>query len=227
LDDFLVVGQVFVARISSMLGFLRGWRRSVGDFRRIADEIHGRFPFFTLSEKEFIERCLPLQRCGAGIVLGHPLDDFTVRIVEAPEAMGSGKRDDLPLGHFGEIIYRCGNRGNFTETGLYGFLDQRNRVWCCGPIDRSVSVAGKRLFPHCIEPIFERLPWVERARFEFFEIPGEGEPGMRLSLTVVPRKIFAFPVLLFRKKFLGQLRRFADGFKMTSAIDEFHIARVP
>ncbi|MDR1433273.1 MAG: hypothetical protein LBI61_02975 [Puniceicoccales bacterium] len=196
------------------------------DFRKTASEIYEKFPFFQLPKEEFRNRCLPLQRCGAGIVLGHAKKDFEVRVV----AVSSGKsftrvrsHENLPLGHFGEIVFRRANFKNFTHTELYGFFDQRGRVWCCGKIADVVSKGGQEYFPYCIEPLFERLWWVRSAKFDF--VAGKsGEIALRISVS--PRRFLLPWVGFFEKIFLKKLEAFSKRFKVTASFEKFRIAKL-
>lgn len=192
------------------------------DFRSIADEIYKNFPFFYLSPKEFRDRCWILQCCGAGIVLGYAKESFDARIIEVSEKSDPGRSYEmLPLGHFGEIIFKNSVLPAFIHTGLYGFMDQRARIWCCGKIADTVVIDGKKYFPHCIEPIFERLWWVRRVKLGTLK---RGS-AIELAITISPRK-FSYPFIkVFEKLFLTKLEKFSKKFKITSDIKSFAIEK--
>ncbi|MDR1890826.1 MAG: hypothetical protein LBQ23_01405 [Puniceicoccales bacterium] len=192
------------------------------DFRNVADEIYKDFPFFYLSQKEFRDRCWILQCCGAGIVLGHAKENFDARIIQVSENKDLGHTYEmLPLGHFGEIVFKDSASSEFTHTGSYGFMDQRDRIWCCGKIADTVEIDGKKYFPFCIEPLFEQLWWVAGAKF------GSVKRGndIGLAMTIFPRK-FLYPfVKIFQKFFLKKLKKFSKKFKITSNIESFSIEK--
>jgi acyl-CoA synthetase (AMP-forming)/AMP-acid ligase II len=196
-------------------------------FRRVANEIYKNFPFFYLSRKEFITRCLPLQRCGAGIVLGHVKSNFKSLVIQATEdGVSTSTRvyENLPLGHFGEIVFKKEKSQDFTHTGLYGFFDQRGRVWCCGNITDTIHLNGKKFFPYCIEPLFERLWWVKKAHF----CGGENETGqLSLQISVVPKSLLFPMVKLCEGYFIKKLQQFSQRFQITSHLDIFSIKPPP
>jgi hypothetical protein len=191
------------------------------NFRRIADDIYEKFPFFHIQRREFFSKCLPLQRCGAGIILGYPMDEFEARIVEVSAKKNSAaKYANLPLGHFGEIVFRRKDELPFVHTGMYGFFDQRGRIWCCGKIDSTVLLNGRKYFPYCIEPLFEHLWWVKRAKFG---TALDKSGGTKLQLTVYARMGIGLFVNLFKKHFAKKLSEFAKKFRITSELDKFSI----
>jgi acyl-CoA synthetase (AMP-forming)/AMP-acid ligase II len=192
------------------------------DFRSVADEIYKNFPFFYLSPREFRDRCWILQCCGAGIVLGYGKKNFDVRIIQVSEKNGLERSYEmLPLGHFGEIVFKNSDSPAFTHTGLYGFMDQRARIWCCGKIADTVVLHGKKYFPHCIEPLFEQLWWGKRAKLRSLKRGNDIE----LAITIFPRK-FSYPLIkVFEKFFLTKLENFSKKFKITSTIKSFFIEK--
>jgi hypothetical protein len=192
------------------------------DFRSIADEVYKDFPFFYLSPNEFRDRCWILQCCGAGIVLGYAKESFDARIIQVPEKGNFGcDYKMLPLGHFGEIVFKNSVLPAFTHTELYGFMDQRARIWCCGKIADTVVLNGKKYFPHCIEPIFEQLWWEKRAKLGILKRGSATE----LVITISPRK-FLYPFIkVFEKFFLTKLENFSKKFKITSNIKSFAIEK--
>jgi acyl-CoA synthetase (AMP-forming)/AMP-acid ligase II len=192
------------------------------NFRSVADEIYKDFPFFYLSPREFRDRCWILQRCGAGIVLGYGKENFDVRIIRVPEKDDLGcSYEMLPLGHFGEIVFKNSVSPAFIHTGLYGFIDQRARIWCCGKISDAVLLNGRKYFPHCIEPLFEQLWWGKRAELRALKQGSDIE----LVITIFPRK-FLYPFIrVFEKFFLTKLENFSKKFKITSNIKNFSIGK--
>jgi hypothetical protein len=192
-------------------------------FRRIADEIHKKFSFFHLDGWEFVRRCMALQRCGAGIVLGYADDDFDVRIVAVEKNTANCEKnaasyENLPIGNFGEIVFR--KSVNFTHTGLYGFFDQRARVWCCGEISRTFFFHSKRYFPYCIEPLFEELWWVKLARLS---AKNDGSGGTEPLIAVDPIDLMRPITKFFSGNFKKKLAAVAKRFKLTSEITRFRI----
>lgn len=196
-------------------------RLALRNFRRIADDIYVKFPFFHISRSEFYSKCLPLQRCGAGIVLGYPCEEFEARVIDPhPLKNSTAKYANLPLGHFGEIVFRRKNISKFIHTAMYGFFDQRGRIWCCGKIDRTVLWNGRKYFPYCIEPLFEHLWWVKCAKFGATR---DKAGDTKLQITVYPRIGIGFFIGLFRKHFAKKLSAFAKTFRITSDLDRFSI----
>ncbi|MDR2779346.1 MAG: hypothetical protein LBB16_03640 [Puniceicoccales bacterium] len=195
----------------------------IRNFRSIADEIYKDFPFFYLSPKEFRDRCWILQCCGAGIVLGYAKENFDVRIIRVfGDESCECKYEMLPLGHFGEIVFRDSTLPDFTHTGLYGFIDQRGRIWCCGRISDTIDVDGKKYFPYCIESLFEQLWWIKYAQL------GSEKRGncIELTITIFPRKFLHLLVKTFEKLFLAKLKNFSKKFKLTSNIKSFSIGKI-
>ena len=167
--------------------------------RKIARAFYKNFPFFELLREEFLDRCLILQRCGAGIVLGYVKDHYAVIIADIDQQK-NGVLENVPLGRFGEIVFKKHEDSEFRHTGNYGFFDQCGRVWCCGPIERAVELDGKKYFPYCIEPLFERIWWISSAKF------------------------FISPfVYLFRGYFISAVKRFSKKFPITSKIDNVEL----
>jgi hypothetical protein len=192
------------------------------DFRGTANEIYKDFPFFYLSPKEFRDRCWILQCCGAGVVLGYGKENFDIRIIQVFEKNDHKcSYEVLPLGHFGEIVFKNSASPAFTHTGLYGFMDQRARIWCCGKISDTVVLNGKKYFPHCIEPLFEQLWWGKRAKLRSLKRGNNVE----LAIAISPRK-FLYPFIkVFEKFFLTKLENFSKKFKITSNIKSFSIEK--
>ncbi|MDR2737978.1 MAG: hypothetical protein LBB18_03505 [Puniceicoccales bacterium] len=204
-----------------MVEYLK-YRAAVRNFRKIANKIYGKFPFFSLGSREFFDRCLALQRCGAGIVLGRAKSGFEARVIEIRGSEANSMEhsyENLSLGHFGEIVFRPINCQKFTHTGMCGFFDQRGRIWCCGPIARTLHLRGERYFPFCIEPLFERLWWVSRAKLVAV--------GAEAVTIAVNPKILLFPVVkIFEKFFLRKLETFSKKFRITSTLGGFLIAKL-
>ncbi|MDR1233142.1 MAG: hypothetical protein LBJ75_02695, partial [Puniceicoccales bacterium] len=172
--------------------------------------------------KEFRDRCWILQCCGAGIVLGYGKENFDVRIVEVSEKNDLRRNYEmLPLGHFGEIVFKNSGSPAFTHTELYGFMDQQARIWCCGKIVDTVVFNDKKYFPHCIEPLFEQLWWVKQAKLRSLKQGSDIEP----TITIFPRK-FLYPFIkVFKKFFLAKLENFSKKFKITSNIKNFSVEK--
>jgi hypothetical protein len=193
-------------------------------FRRVADGIYEKFPFFYMEKSEFICRCLQLQSCGAGLALGYAREGFDVRIVAVPDGqspIAANIYENLPTGYFGEIIFKDKSAEEFAHTSLYGFFDQRGRIWCCGSIKDTVLIDGKKYFPHCIEPLFERLWWVKRAKL--LHTNGTKDNGLRIELTAI--KIFSPFIRLFWKYFLGHVEKFSKKFKILERVEEISLVR--
>ena len=183
-------------------------------FRKLPHEIYNQYDFFELDDDEFFKRCYVLQRCGAGIVLGYPKDGYDVRIVEL-EHSRRGVYENVSLGRFGEICYKIGSGSEFIHTALYGFCDQRGRIWCCGPIDKTATANDKRYFPYCIEPLFERKRWVASCEF-WPDRSSFGHDGRGVIITTIPG---LFSIIPFVKKcFIRRLQRFADRFPITKGL---------
>lgn len=154
--------------------------------------------------------------------MGYAKENFDVRIIRVSEKNDHGcSYEMLPLGHFGEIVFKDSVLPAFTHTGLYGFMDQRTRIWCCGKIADTVVINGKKYFPHCIEPLFEQLWWGKRAKLGTLK---RGS-AVELAITIFPRK-FLYPLIkAFEKFFLTKLENFSKKFKITSNIRSFSIEK--
>lgn len=187
--------------------------------RKIARAFYKNFPFFKLPREEFSDRCLILQRCGAGIVLGYVKDHYAVIIADIDQQK-NGVLENVPLGRFGEIVFKKREDSEFRHTGNYGFFDQCGRVWCCGPIERTVELDDKKYFPYCIEPLLERIWWISSAKF--FSV-ASCDSSKCLAIKIRP-KFFVSPlVYLFKRYFVSTVKRFSKKFPITSNIDNVEL----
>ncbi|WP_424944573.1 AMP-binding protein [Aliiroseovarius crassostreae] len=89
---------------------------------------------------------------GNGLLVGHPVDDLLVRIVEdeiqvAGAHVNSGyldpKHDTENKIHDGAVVWH--------RTGDAGYFDDQGRLWLLGRMGSEVCVNGARMFPFSIE----------------------------------------------------------------------------
>ncbi len=179
----------------------------VKSFRRRADTFLKKFPIFFISIKEFLTRCLVLEQNFAGIVLGYPRSNITVKIIAINNVEDVSDEKSLPMGYFGEIVYKIDEI--WYKTNVCGFTDQCSRIWCCGDINNIVHFNGEDFFPYCIEPVFETLIFVKQATLCANKT---GYPVLKVKL----KKFFHFGCL--RKFFIKNLYSFARKFEKTKNI---------
>lgn len=192
--------------LKSLVDRFKFWK-----YRKVARAVLRRYPYFSIGMDEFVSCCLILQRYGAGIVLGRPVPGVEVKIISVAPAVCRQDYENLPLGHFGEIFIQKCHHQQCLRTGLYGFFDQRGRVWCCGPIQQTITYEQQKFFPYCIEPIFKNIPWVRS-----------------LSLTMVQGKVMANVQVnnlfrLFPQYVKERLMAFSKKFRITSMIRAFRV----
>lgn len=178
--------------------------------RKRANIILKKFPIFHLSAEEYFQHCYVLERNFAGIVIGYPNPDVVIKIVPIHRQCELIDAESVPLGYFGEIIYHQ-NKQNWQSTRLCGFADQRGRIWCCGDIGDIVEFDGETYFPYCIEPVFESLFFVHKAKLIRSE---NGEPRLKISVT----KPLNYKFL--QKYWENLLLKFAKRFEKTKKINK-------
>jgi acyl-CoA synthetase (AMP-forming)/AMP-acid ligase II len=154
-----------------------------------------------------LKDCKVFEQNFAGIVLGRCVSGITAKIVRADGSRNIASAIPLSLGYFGEIVY--GRNANWHRTGFYGFIDHRDRVWCCGKIEDSIYFNGEYFYPYCIEPVFETLFFVKRARLAKSE---SGAPTVEITLRP------AFGSSILKRHFLERLRSFASRFEKTKKL---------
>lgn len=188
-----------------MRNFLRGF--FIGCQRPRAREFLQKHDIFRIADGEYLKDCKVFEQNFAGVVLGRCVNGATVKIVQADGSRNVAGAIPLPLGYFGEIVY--GRDASWRRTGFYGFIDHRDRVWCCGKIEDSICFNGEYFYPYCIEPIFETLFFVKRARLAK---DGNGAPTVEITLR------HAFGSTILKKHFLERLRSFASRFEKTKKL---------
>jgi acyl-CoA synthetase (AMP-forming)/AMP-acid ligase II len=143
-------------------------------------------PVCTLGSKEILTETGPRAAEGAGICVGRPVPDLTVRIIGITEAPIPVWSDDLemPAGQIGEIAVRGpvvtrtywerpeatalakiadpSTGGFWHRMGDVGYLDERGRVWFCGRKSQRVVTPDRTWFTIPCEGVFNAHPAVYR-----------------------------------------------------------------
>lgn len=144
---------------------------------------------------------------GAGVCVGRPVDDVTLRVIRIDDAPIPLWSDDLcvPNGVIGEIVVAgpvvtreyyhrpqstelakiaapgCG--GFWHRMGDLGYLDAQGRVWFCGRKSQRVRTETGTLFTIPCEGVFNEHPAVLRTA-----LVGVGEPGVAKPVLCVELK---------------------------------------
>ncbi len=167
-----------------------------------------KFPICHLSANEYLKYCYALERSLAGVVLGYCNDGMEIKIISLFSSCELSFAEPIPLGYCGEIIYRFAGK-HWIRTSFCGFIDQRKRVWCCGEIKDIIKSQGEIFYPYCIEPIFENLIFVHRAKLIRSQM---GAPVLRIKLG------FLFRWKILRNFLRSILYNFAQRFEKTKHI---------
>jgi hypothetical protein len=170
---------------------------------------------FYIAPAEYLRECRIFERNFAGIVLGRCANGVEIKIMGTDEMRSPNCADMLPLGCFGEIAYK--KNEVWQKTGFYGFIDDRDRVWCCGKIENTVFYGGEYFYPDCIAPAFETLFFVKSAKLIKRE---ESAPGLAVKLRL------PFRLKFLRKILAANLRSFADRFEKTKKLSSIAIENV-
>lgn len=126
----------------------------------ILHDILGKLPLFDRADPN-PSSISQLEKVGAGLFLGTPHELFEVKIVTRDSS--NGYISEVSTGYFGEIIFRNKNFSSWTFSGIIGFSDQNNNIWCCSKQSDVITLNGDTFFPYCIETVFESSWFVKRS----------------------------------------------------------------
>lgn len=195
-------------------------------------------PVATIASKEVLEETRQATAAGAGVCVGQPAANLTVRIISVSDEPIPTWSDELalPAGVIGEIAVRGpqvtqryfrqeeGTRlakiadpdGGpvWHRMGDLGYLDDRGRLWYCGRKAHRVETAAGTLYTECCEAIFNRHPHVRRTA-----LVGVGSRPEQRPVLCVELKPEARPV--DRAALRAELAALAQEQEMTRAIDRF------
>jgi hypothetical protein len=167
---------------------------------------------FHIDPAEYLRECRIFERNFAGVVLGRYIRGVNGKIVDANAVHDVKTATTLPLGHFGEIVYGSGEI--WQRTGFYGFVDNCDRVWCCGKIEDSIFYRGEYFYPNCIEPVFETLFFVKSAKLAMDE---------KNAPTIVVTLYYPFELKFLRRHIANSLASFAGKFEKTKKLARVRI----
>ncbi|WP_372370041.1 fatty acid CoA ligase family protein [Candidatus Uabimicrobium sp. HlEnr_7] len=142
-------------------------------------------PVCSIGSKEVLNTTQKLTDEGAGVCVGRPVDEITVRIIKITDSPISSFSKDLEVtaGEIGEIIVqgpqvtsgyynRSGSNelskikdgeGFFHRMGDLGYFDEEGRIWFCGRKAHRVVTPQQTLFTVKCEAIFNTHPQVYRS----------------------------------------------------------------
>ncbi len=143
---------------------------------------------------------------GAGVCVGRPVDEITLRIIRISDEPIATWSEDLcvPSGEVGEIVVSGPvvtreyyhrpqstglakiidpGRGFWHRMGDLGYVDETGRVWFCGRKSQRVRTAAGELYTIPCEAVFNEHPAVYRTA-----LVGVGEPGAQRPVLCVELK---------------------------------------
>ncbi len=184
-------------------------------------------PVSSLSGDEILADTWPQTRAGAGVCVGRPFAELTVKILPISDEPIPDWDDArvLPAGTIGEIVvkgpvvtkrYDHHDRENiwakiyegsdvWHRMGDAGYFDDRGRLWFCGRKNHRVETAGGVLYSVPVEEIFNAHPRVFRAA-----LVGLGSrPRQHPVLIVEPRPGAAPRGRAERAAFIDELKALA------------------
>jgi acyl-CoA synthetase (AMP-forming)/AMP-acid ligase II len=141
-------------------------------------------PVTTFSGREMLDETAAATRVGAGMCVGRPLPEITLRIIRIFAAPIERWRDDLvvPPGQIGEVVVKgpvvtsqyhllpeSTRRAKIADgdtvwhrMGDVGYLDEGGRLWFCGRLAHRVQTAHGTSYSVCCEAIFNAVQGVRR-----------------------------------------------------------------
>lgn len=191
-------------------------------------------PVSTISASEVLQETWEQTLRGAGTCVGRPVPGVSVR-VEEPETFKAARLALGPVGtRVGEILVtgpsvtkaydrlpEATRRSKFKDEagrtwhrmGDAGYVDERERIWFCGRLAEVVVTPQRVYLTDPVEAVFNQLPGVARSA-----LIGLGEaPGQTPAIVVEPEP--------GQRVLLADLRRQAERFELTRAIDHFFYCR--
>lgn len=193
-------------------------------------------PVCSIGGRELLAECADKTRRGAGICVGRPLAEATVRVLPI---------DDRPISHWqdracvsdgtiGEIVVAGpmvtrtyygrpqadavskiseGDRV-WHRMGDVGYFDEAGRLWFCGRKSQRVATPQGTLFPDQCEAIFNEHPQVRRCA-----LVGVGpRDGQSAVLVVEPTRSRISLNAPGRKELIADLRHIASDHPMTGGV---------
>lgn len=163
-------------------------------------------PLCSIGSAEFLEDTAAKTDQGAGVCVGRPIGDVTVRIIPITDAIIETWSDDLPVppGEIGEIcvagpvvtrayynrsdatarakIYGPEEGAVWHRMGDVGYFDDRGRLWYCGRKAHRVVAGEKTLFTLPCERIFDTHPAVRRTALVGVARDGTTRPVLCVEL---------------------------------------------
>ena len=202
-------------------------------------------PVTTFSGREMLAETATATQVGAGICVGRPLAENTVRLIRVSDEPIERWRADLvlPQGQIGEVVVtgpvvtaqyhrlpeatrRAKIRDGDTvwhRMGDLGYLDEWGRLWFCGRLAHRVQTAQGTLHSVCCEAVFNSVEGVRRAA-----LVGVGSDRSRQRpVIVIEPQAAAFPTTRRqRSAFAERLLRAGAGNPLTRGIRDvlFHRA---
>jgi len=168
-------------------------------------------PVTNFTGREMLAETAVATRCGAGMCVGRPLPEVTLRVVRVTD--GAIERWDdglvLPQGQVGEVVVRGpvvtthyhrlpeatrlakirDGEALWHRMGDVGYLDERGRLWFCGRMAHRVQTAAGTLYSVCCEAIFNAETGVRRSA-----LVGVGaERARQVPVIVIEPTPDAFP----------------------------------
>lgn len=193
-------------------------------------------PLTCISAPEILAETGALTEQGAGVCVGTPLGDATVRVIpisDDPIAVWD-EALALPPGQIGEIVVKGSvvtrlylNRPQKTaEAKIYeadgrvwhrmgdlGYLDAKGRVWVCGRKSHRVETAEGLLLSIQVEAIFNQHPQVKRTA-----LVGVGDYGRQTPVLIVELEPESKKVTAARQQIITELLALGAEHEHTRAI---------
>jgi olefin beta-lactone synthetase len=159
-------------------------------------------PVCSIGSKEILSETRQGTAEGAGVCVGQPVEDMTVKIIRIRDEAIPTWSDDLELstGEIGEIVVRSPvvtasywNRpestalakiadpihgGFYHRMGDVGYVDGSSRIWFCGRKSQRVITPDGTLFTIPCEGVFNAHPAVYRTALVGVERNGVVEPAL-------------------------------------------------
>jgi acyl-CoA synthetase (AMP-forming)/AMP-acid ligase II len=161
-------------------------------------------PLTCIGEDELVPETGPLTEQGAGVCVGRPLGDATIRIISIMDAPIPVWAESLvlPPGQIGEVVVKGSvvthlylNRPQKTaEAKIYegetiwhrmgdlGYFDAQGRLWICGRKSHRVETAQGLLLTVQCEAIFNQHPAVKRTALVGLGAYGQQRPVLIVEL---------------------------------------------
>lgn len=142
-------------------------------------------PVTNFAGRDMLAETAAATREGAGMCVGAPLPEITLRIIRVVDGPIETWEDGLvlPPGEVGEVVVRGpvvttqyhrlpdatrlakirDGAGVWHRMGDVGYLDERGRLWFCGRLAHRVQTAEGTLYSVCCEAIFNEVAGVRRS----------------------------------------------------------------